>query len=64
MSINKIEKFKNQFRVLKTIKVKKGKKMDKKLILSIQLLIKSLFIDGELNHLELCDSQKYSNNFN
>lgn len=59
MSINKIEKFKNQFRILKTIKVKKGKKMDKKLILSIQLLIKSLFIDGELDHLELCDPQKF-----
>ncbi len=60
MSINKIEKFKNQFTIMKTIKVKKGKKMDKKLILSIQLLIKSLFIDGELDYTELYDTNKFN----
>ena len=45
---NKIEKFKNQFRTVKTVKFKKTKKMDKKNILHIQLIIKSLFKDGEL----------------
>ena len=57
-SNNKIEKFKKQFSSVKTIKFKRGKKMDKKLILQIQLLIKSLFQDGELDDLELLDNSK------
>ena len=55
IDLNKIEKFKKQFGVVKTIKFKRGKKMDKKLILHIQLLIKSLFQEGELSDSELND---------
>ena len=46
---NKIEKFKNQFSTVKTVKFKKTKKMDKKNILQIQLMIKTFFQDGELD---------------
>lgn len=50
---NKIDKFKNQFKPVKTVTFKKKKKMDKKNILQIQLLIKSLFLEGELDPTEL-----------
>lgn len=50
---NKIDKFKNQFKILKTTDLQKTKKMDKKNILQIQLLIKSLVQDGELDGNEL-----------
>ena len=55
IDLNKIDKFKNQFGVVKTVKFKRGKKMDKKIILHIQLLIKSLYQEGELIDTELLD---------
>lgn len=55
---NKIDKFKNQFKPQKTVTFKK-KKMDKKNLLQIQLLIKSLFLEGELDPLELEDSTTF-----
>ena len=57
---NKIEKFKNQFSTVKTVKFKKTKKMDKKNILHIQLMIKSLFKDGELNDKELLEPKTFN----
>lgn len=57
--INKIDKFKKQFKVVKTVKFKRGKKMDKKIILHIQLLIKSIFQEGELDDTELQDPDKF-----
>ena len=56
---NKIDKFKNQFKPINTVSFKKTKKMDKKHILGIQLLIKSIFQEGELDHRELLDTNKY-----
>ena len=55
---NKIDKFKNQFKPINTVSFKKTKKMDKKHILTIQLLIKSLFQEGELDPSELLDLDK------
>ena len=52
---NKIDKFKNQFKPQNTVTFKKKKKMDKKNIVQIQLLIKSLFQEGELDPRELED---------
>ena len=49
---NKIDKFKNQFKPVKTVTFKKKKKWIKN-ILQIQLLIKSLFQEGELDPVEL-----------
>ena len=56
---NKIDKFKNQFKPIKTVSFKKVKKMDKKHILGIQLLIKSLFHEGELDPGELLQTKTY-----
>jgi len=56
---NKIDKFKNQFKPIKTVSFKKTKKMDKKHILGIQLLIKSLFVEGELDPNELLQTNTY-----
>ena len=58
VDLNKIENFKKQFGIVKTVKFKRGKKMDKKTLVNIQLLIKSLFQDGELDHRELLEVDK------
>ncbi len=54
--MNKIEK--------NSIIINRGKKMDKKLILDIQLIIKDLIQNGELSQDELIDSEKRNIIFN
>ena len=56
--LNKIEKFKKQFSITKPVKFKKGKKMDKKIIQDIQLIIKDLFLNGDLSNSDLLNDVK------